>query len=185
MIGWGSHVAAEVRAAAIAVVDVAVGGVGEGSVEIVAGTLSVELSGAVSQVKLLDNSEHDVVCYNGSRSRRCPPKKTVWLLCTGKRQACNPSLMLWYDRRCPYRECPSHLLRTHPHSFLHFLRHTTSGAGGWHWAAAALWGSNSHSWQQRRLGQQQQWPPPPRVWGGRQAVQVDGGGGVRSLRWAK
>ena len=66
MIGWGSHVAAEVRAAAIAVVDVAVGGVGEGSVEIVAGTLSVELSGAVSQVKLLDNSEHDVECYNGS-----------------------------------------------------------------------------------------------------------------------
>jgi hypothetical protein len=51
-----------VRAAAIAVVNVAVRRVKESSVEIVARTLTVKLSTAVGQVrKLLNNSEHDVV----------------------------------------------------------------------------------------------------------------------------
>ena len=58
----GCYVAAEVRAAAVAVVDIAVGGVEESSVEVVAGTLSVEHATAVGHVQLLDNSEHDVVC---------------------------------------------------------------------------------------------------------------------------
>ena len=57
----GHYIAAEVRAASIAVVDVAVRGVEQSSVEVVAGALAVELSAAVGQVKLLNNSEHDVV----------------------------------------------------------------------------------------------------------------------------
>jgi hypothetical protein len=62
VIEGGNYVAAEVRAAAVAVVDVAVRRVEESSVEVVAGTLAVELARAVGQVKLLNNSEHDVVC---------------------------------------------------------------------------------------------------------------------------
>jgi hypothetical protein len=62
VIGDGNYVAAEVRAASVAVVDVAVRRVEESSVEVVAGTLAVELARAVGQVKLLNNSEHDVVC---------------------------------------------------------------------------------------------------------------------------
>jgi hypothetical protein len=61
VIGWGIYIAAEVRAAAVAVVDVAVRRVEESSVEVVAGTLAIELSTAVGQVKLLNNSEHNVV----------------------------------------------------------------------------------------------------------------------------
>jgi hypothetical protein len=60
VIGEGNYVAAEVRAAAVAVVDVAVRRVEESSVEVVAGTLAVELARAVGQVKLLNNSKHDV-----------------------------------------------------------------------------------------------------------------------------
>ncbi len=62
MVAEGVYVAAEVRAASIAVVDIAVGGVEESSVKVVAGTLTVELATSVGQVKLLDNCEHDVVC---------------------------------------------------------------------------------------------------------------------------
>ena len=62
MIREGYYIAAEVRAASIAVVDIAVGGVEQSSVEVVAGALAVELARAVAQVsKLLNNSEHDVV----------------------------------------------------------------------------------------------------------------------------
>ena len=62
VIGEGNYVAGKVRAATIAVVDVAGGGVVESSVEVVAGALAVELARAVAQVsKLLNNSEHDVV----------------------------------------------------------------------------------------------------------------------------
>jgi hypothetical protein len=68
VIEEGNYVAAEVRAAAVAVVDVAVRRVEESSVEVVAGTLAVELARAVGQVKLLNNSEHDVVCV---RTRVC------------------------------------------------------------------------------------------------------------------
>ena len=64
MIREGYYIAAEVRAASIAVVDIAVGGVEQSSVEVVAGTLTVELATSVGQVKLLDNSEHDIVCKN-------------------------------------------------------------------------------------------------------------------------
>ena len=64
MVAEGVYVAAEVRAASIAVVDIAVGGVEQSSVEVVAGTLTVELATSVGQVKLLDNSEHDIVCKN-------------------------------------------------------------------------------------------------------------------------
>ncbi len=67
----GHYIAAEVRAASIAVVDVAVRGVEQSSVEVVAGALAVELSTAVGQVKLLNNSEHDVVCKNTCTSHRC------------------------------------------------------------------------------------------------------------------
>jgi hypothetical protein len=95
-MGGGSYVAAEVRAAAVAVVDVAVGGVGEGAVEVMAGTLSVELSGAVSQVKLLDNSEHVVVCYNAPRVQGCPQKNgascSVLVGSAGERQRMCSSL---------------------------------------------------------------------------------------------
>lgn len=58
------YVAAKVRAASIAVVHVAVRGVKESSVEVVAGALTVELATAVGQVKLLNNCEHDVVRNN-------------------------------------------------------------------------------------------------------------------------
>ena len=61
VIGEGNYVAAEVRAATIAVVHIAVRGVEEGSVKVVTGALTVELARAVGQVKLLNNSEHDVV----------------------------------------------------------------------------------------------------------------------------
>ena len=66
---WGMmeeeyYVAAKVRAASIAVVHVAVRGVKESSVEVVAGALTVELATAVGQVKLLNNCEHDVVRNN-------------------------------------------------------------------------------------------------------------------------
>ena len=65
--GSGTHVAGKVRAATIAVVNEAGGGVVESSVEIVAGTLSVELAGAVgnvglssgqAEVKSLEELEH-------------------------------------------------------------------------------------------------------------------------------
>ena len=67
VIREGYYVAAEVRAASVAVVDIAVGGVEQSSVEVVAGTLTVELTTSVGQVKLLDNSEHDIVCKNCKR----------------------------------------------------------------------------------------------------------------------
>ena len=62
VIGEGNYVAGKVRAATIAAVNVSGGGVVESSVEVVAGALAVELARAVGQVKLLNNSEHDVVC---------------------------------------------------------------------------------------------------------------------------
>lgn len=69
----GSHVAGKVRAAAVAVVDVAGRGVVESSVEVVARTLSVELTRAVgnvglssgqTEVKSLEELEHLVRIHN-------------------------------------------------------------------------------------------------------------------------
>ena len=50
VIGRGNYVAGKVRAATIAVVNVAGGGVVESSVEVVAGALAVELAEAVADV---------------------------------------------------------------------------------------------------------------------------------------
>ena len=69
------------RAATVAVVDVAVGGVEESSVKVMAGALAVELATAVGQVKLLDNSEHVVVCKNIFRVTATFPIKDGRAIC--------------------------------------------------------------------------------------------------------
>ena len=74
----GTHVAGKVRAATIAVVNEAGGGVVESSVEVVARTLSVELTRAVGNVGLssgqvevesLEELEHLVKVHNFSSSQ--------------------------------------------------------------------------------------------------------------------
>jgi hypothetical protein len=53
----------------------------ESSVKVMAGALAVKLATAVGQVKLLDNSEHVVVCKNISGDSSTFPKKDGRAIC--------------------------------------------------------------------------------------------------------